>query len=153
MWLFENKNNYTDQLKSIIQEEKWAVIICVPQASSPQGNRPESLVSYNPYESDRGPWANERGETCTLSPWMFIAQRRFLQSGCSVGSTIHPTVSSCDIEALSSECPCHLADATCLWAVVSVAWKGLSGLPHDKVAVLKIASSPAASEFLISLQQ
>uniref|UniRef100_A0A8D1YH03 Tyrosine-protein kinase n=1 Tax=Sus scrofa TaxID=9823 RepID=A0A8D1YH03_PIG len=42
------------------------------KASSPQGNRPESLVSYNPYESDRGPWANERGETCTLSPWMFI---------------------------------------------------------------------------------
>uniref|UniRef100_A0A8D1SV08 Tyrosine-protein kinase n=1 Tax=Sus scrofa TaxID=9823 RepID=A0A8D1SV08_PIG len=30
------------------------------KASSPQGNRPESLVSYNPYESDRGPWANER---------------------------------------------------------------------------------------------
>ncbi|XP_007445688.1 PREDICTED: tyrosine-protein kinase SYK isoform X2 [Lipotes vexillifer] len=36
------------------------VIICVPQGSSSQ--RPESSVTFNPYEPDRGPWANERAQ-------------------------------------------------------------------------------------------
>ncbi|XP_057578041.1 tyrosine-protein kinase SYK isoform X3 [Hippopotamus amphibius kiboko] len=30
------------------------------QSSSSQGNRPESSVTFNPYEPDRGPWPNER---------------------------------------------------------------------------------------------
>ncbi|XP_012881870.1 PREDICTED: tyrosine-protein kinase SYK isoform X2 [Dipodomys ordii] len=30
-------------------------------SASPRGSRPESTVSFNPYESDRGPWAAERG--------------------------------------------------------------------------------------------
>ncbi|XP_058528868.1 tyrosine-protein kinase SYK isoform X2 [Ochotona princeps] len=32
-----------------------------PAAPPPQGNRPESSVSFNPYEPERGPWAAERG--------------------------------------------------------------------------------------------
>lgn len=45
-----------------ISEERWH-IICVLQGASSQGTRPESSVTFNPYEPDRG---SERGERCSL---------------------------------------------------------------------------------------
>ena len=44
-----------------INEERWHTI-CVLQAASSQGNRPESSVTFNPYEPDGGHWTAERGE-------------------------------------------------------------------------------------------
>lgn len=44
--------------------KKSDVFLCVLQPPSSQGNRPESSLSFNPYEPDRRPWVSERGERC-----------------------------------------------------------------------------------------
>ena len=121
----------------------------MPQTRTSSGNQVDSSTTFNPYEPDRGPWANERGKSCPFSPG-HSQHKDASHSSLQTAGQAHPAVRSCYRHCLAVSGPViwgQVEDAMCLWVVVSVGCNGLYSLPHNKSAMLKISFKPPASEY------